>query len=306
MVDGGNSLGSYGFLLFRSVMVVMGCRRLIKGIGIAALGVVAACSVVAQAAAQQLMPPSRDDPFSALVGKRSAARERSVANVVERYVVATDSRVFLFQSDGREARLKFLCGDGDGRIDCQIDPQSPAEEIYLLTATRASRGDIVYRNAEGAALLRMASYGGATVFWPGEERGHAAARSYSEDPPISLTPALGETASLRSQRATALVSALTGAPIIFEIADPAPAREDDATVLADAVARAAKGIAAVAEDPIGARVIAAKINRVRFARGPAADLVLSGGVFLVIYQPSAGLAGRSSSSAIIKFLEESL
>ena len=75
---------------------------------------------------------------------------------------------------------------------------------------------------------------------------------------------------------------------------------------ADAVARAAKGIAAVAEDPIGARVIAAKINRVRFARGPAADLVLSRGVFLVIYQPSAGLAGRSSSSAIIKFLEESL
>ncbi len=264
-----------------------------------------ACLLAPPATAQQLLS-QRDDPFAALVGKRGDVRQRASSEVVERYVVATDSRVFLFQSDGRNGRLKFLCGDADPRIDCRIDTEIPAEEIYQVTGVRASRGDVVYRNREGSEMLRLASYGSATVFWPGEARGHAAARSYSEDPPIALSPALAETAYARVQSATALVSALTGAPIVFEIAAPAPAPEDDATVLSDAIARAAKAITIVAEDPIGARVIAAKINRVRLARGEDAGVTLENGVVTVTYAPGRDLEGRPSSRAIAAFLEDSL
>ncbi|MEZ5897401.1 MAG: DUF4908 domain-containing protein [Parvularculaceae bacterium] len=277
-----------------------------RTLGHAALAAaVGACLLATPATAQQLLP-QRDDPFSALVGKRGDIRQREAGGVVERYVVATDNRVFLFQSDGRNGRLKFLCGDADPRIDCRIDAENPAEEIYQVTGVRASRGDVVYRNREGAEMLRLASYGSATVFWPGDDRGHAAARSYSEDPPIALPPVLAETAYARVQRATALVSALTGAPIVFEIAAPAPAPDDDATVLADAIARAAKAIAAVAEDPIGARVIASKINHVRLARGSDAGVTLDNGVVTVSYAPGRDLEGRLSSSAIAAFLEESL
>jgi len=182
----------------------------------------AAFAVTATAAAQDVAPSSlRADPFSALVGKRKPAAERARSiGAVERFVVATDDRVFLFQSDEREGRLKFLCSDNDPHIDCAIDATSPAEEIHLLEATRVSRGDVAWRNAEGQTLVRVAAYGGVTVYWPGEARGQAASKSFGEDPPLVLDPAGIETARLRAQRATAMISAKVGAPIVFEIAAP--------------------------------------------------------------------------------------
>ena len=67
----------------------------------------AAASLFATAEAQGVEPSSlRADPFSALVGRRKPAAERVAAQaMVERFVIATDDRVFLFQSSGGEGRL---------------------------------------------------------------------------------------------------------------------------------------------------------------------------------------------------------
>lgn len=247
------------------------------------------------------------DPFSALVGRRQPAAERAAASsAVERFVVTTDSRVFLFQGDVRYGRLKFLCGDGDPRLDCVIDEETPAEEIHLLQPARVSRGDVLWTDRRGRTLMRVAAYGGVTVFWPGDARGQAASKSFGEDPPLVLDFAPIETARARAQRATALVSARVGAPIVFDIGSPAPDAADGASVLADAVVRVASGMYRVAADPIGARVIGARIRRVEFEAASAAGLGMKDGVLTVGYNPGLDVEGRPSSGAVVKFLEDSL
>jgi len=276
--------------------------RIFMALAIAAM--LASTDVTAQTVSPSTL---RADPFSALVGKRQPREERAAATAaVERFVIATDDRVFLFQSGDRQGRLKFLCKNGDQRIDCLIDDICPAEEIHVVNAARISRGDVAWRDADGATLLRVAAYGGVTIFWPGEERGHAAAKSFGEDPPLVLDPATLETASRRAQRATALISARIGAPIVFDVGAPALDADGGATVLADAVARAAKGVAEVAEDPTGAKVLAARLQRVEFIAGGDPSLEIRKGALLVGYNPAADVLGRPTSARIAKFLEESL
>jgi hypothetical protein len=274
--------------------------------GLASLAAAAAMSGLAYG--QDVRPTAFSaDPFSALVGKRQPEAARTLdAESVERYVIATDDRVFLFQGGARAGRLKFLCGDGDTRLDCVIDDATPAEEIHLLTPTRAPRGDTVWRDASGEALLRIAAYGGATVFWPGDPRGHAASKSFGEDPALTLAFATLETARARANRATALISAQVGKPILFETGDPGPDDAGGASVLADAVARAAKGIGRVANDPTGARIIGARVRRVEFIVGRPPAASFADGVLSVRYDPAADAAGRPSSSEIARLLEDAL
>lgn len=280
-------------------------RFLLRGL----IGLAAAAAMAGSAVAQEPAAPAAfsADPFSALVGKRKSEAARIISSEgVDRYVIATDDRVFLFQGGAREGRLKFLCSDGDTRMDCVIDDTTPAEEIHLLTATRAPRGDTVWRNGNGEALLRVAAYGGATVFWPGDPRGHAAAKTFGEDPPLTLDFATLETARARAQRATALISAQIGKPILFDAGDPGPDEAGGASVLADAVARAAKGIGRVAEDPTGARIIGTRVQRVEFVAGRPPAVSFGDGVLSVRYDPAADAAGRPSSSEIARLLEEAL
>lgn len=267
--------------------------------------------------AQQIGPLAQStDPFSALVGERRERRKSRAARVsVERYVLASDDRAFLFEDRTTEARVKFLCGPDDERIDCLIDQERPAPEIYQLNATRGPRGDVIYKNSEGDVFLRIASYGGATVFWPGEDRGFAASKSFGDDQALVLRRASFMTAQHRAQSATAMVSAVTGAPIVFEVQPVIVGarnvaaltdQADDATVLADAVVRTAKGINKVARDPTGARIIASKVQKVRFIVGPAPDMALEEGVLTVFYSPDKDINGRLSSAAVARFLEDTL
>jgi hypothetical protein len=267
----------------------------------------AAASIGASATAQVAPTPLRTDPFSALVGKRQSAELREAATgAVERFVVATDDRVFLFQQDERQGRLKFLCGAGDPRLECVIDDVAPAEEIHLLAPLRASRGDVLWLDRRGRTFVRVAAYGGLTVFWPGDLRGLAASKSFGEDPPLTLEFATLETARQRAQRATALISARVGAPIVFEVGAPAPDAGGGASVLADAVVRAASGIVRVADDKTGARVIGVRIRRVEFESGGDPSLGIRKDALVVGYNPVQDVAGRPSSAAVAKFLEESL
>ena len=253
------------------------------------------------------MAQSQSDPFSALVGKRSERRTaRSAGGKVERYVLASDDRVFLFEDRSNEARVKFLCAQEDPRIGCGLDPESPSPEIYVLIPTRAPRGDIIYKNAHGDALLRIASYGGATVFWPGEKEGRAASKSFGDDPSLTLPFVDYETAQRRAQGATAILSAATGAPIIFDIGAAPPLEGADVAVLSDAVVVTAKAVKSVADDSTGARIIASRINRAVFIADSAPGIGLNETVLEIRYAPSLDINGRPSSAEIVRFLEETL
>ncbi len=254
-----------------------------------------------------LVVAQSSDPFSALVGKkrrRPATRAKRIT--IERYVLASDDRALLFEDHSNEARVKFLCGPDDPRFDCTIDPENPAAEIYQIKPTRGPRGDLIYKNAEGDTMMRIASYGGATVFWPGEGRGLAASKSFGDDASLRLGFAEYATAVRRAQVATAYVSAATGAPIIFDLGAAPLTEHENAAVLGDAVIRAANGIKAVADDPTGARIIASRIKRVTFAPANASGIGLESGVLQISYVPGQDIEGRPSSAAVAHFLEETL
>lgn len=254
-----------------------------------------------------MVEAERGNPFSALVGRRSDRKQRRpAAFMVERYVIATDGRSFLFETQGEQARIKFLCGDEDARLDCTIDPERPAEEIHLLTPTTGPRGDLIFKDRHGDTFLRLASYGGATVFWPGEEAGHAASKSFGDETSLRLPFASVDTVRIRAQLATAQMSALTQAPIIFDIGKPGLDDEVGAAVLADAIIRAASGLQRVANDPTGAAVIAQRIRTVKLIADDIAEISLDGTSLEVRYRPAGDLAGRPSSAAVAHFLENTL
>lgn len=258
------------------------------------------------------------DPFSALVGdKRESRKTGRAAPKIERFTVAADGRLFLLEGGAGEARMKFLCTDDDPRLDCRIDPAGAAEEIHLVSGVRGPRGDVIYRNRQGDMLLRLTSYGGATVFWPGEAQGQPASRSYGEDESLTLPPADRQAAERRGRTATAVLSAATGEPIIFDVGSAAspPALSDAAgeaavapraDVLADAVVRVAVGMRRVAADPTGARILGVRVKSVEFRPGTGPLLSLDGGKLIVVYDPAGDVAGRPSSVAVTRFLEESL
>ena len=281
------------------------------------LGVIVMASAPAFADASVGMTPdqavARDqstDPFSALVGKRVERRStRRASRDVQRYVLASDDRAFLFEERSNGALIKFLCGEDDPRLDCSIDPESTAAEIYRLLPTRGPRGDVIYKNAEGDTLLRIASYGGATVFWPGEGRGYGASKSFGDDASLGLPLIDRDTAERRARAATALISALTGEPITFEVAPAVSTKlqtAKQAPVLADAVVRTAAGLQMVANDPTGARIIANRIQRVLFQEAAASNVDLAEGVLTIQYVPEMDIEGRPSSRAVARYLEETL
>lgn len=174
----------------------------------------------------------QDNPFNSLVGKkRVRVRRDQSTGGVQRFVLSGGTQAFLFQIVGDRAYIQFQCGAKDPRIDCQIDPSSNAPEIHVLVPVRAARGDIIYKNRQGETVLRMASYGGATVWWPHAKTAQAASRSYSDLNRLDHGPASTPMVINRAKRASAILSAMTGEPIIFdsglaeviETIQPAPA-----------------------------------------------------------------------------------
>ncbi|MEM6416111.1 MAG: DUF4908 domain-containing protein [Pseudomonadota bacterium] len=281
------------------------------------------------------------DPFSSLV-RRSGQNQKTETSDVHRFETASKNRVFLFEQRGNQGLIRFLCSPDDPRLVCALDDDYPAEEIITLTATRATRGDILYKNELGQAVLRVTPYGNATVYWPGEKIGSAATKTFSADPPLRLLP-MGQHAYLkRSQKATALVSAIVGKPIIFETAsyvddmqdkpllrpqpnrsnspplpdglsDPEQASADDSGLVANpvtadfavqaaALARAAEAIAHLANDPLIRKKLAKRISTVRIKTGSTPDIALDNDCLTITVTPDNDINGRPSSITIQGFL----
>lgn len=282
------------------------CRRSVLALAmIMAAGPV--CAQPAPLPGHGIFAQQSDNPFSALVGdRRERASDGVKAGAVERYVLTSDNRAFLFEERGTSARVRFLCSPEDMRIDCVLDASGPSPEIYQLSATRGPRGDVIYKTGEGDTLLRIAAYGGATVFWPGEDHGIAASKSFGDDNALTLARLDYDAAMRRAQGASAQVSAVAGSTIFFDVSAGRRAAGAHAAVLADAVLTAAKGIIRVADDPLGARAVAASIKRVAFLPGASPAVALNGSVLEIIYVPNLDVDGRPSSAMVAKYLEETL
>ncbi|MGH6986111.1 MAG: DUF4908 domain-containing protein [Caulobacteraceae bacterium] len=172
-----------------------------------------------------------------------------------------------------------------------------SSEIWALTADRAPRGDIIYRNDLGRPVLRATRLGGLTVFTRRRPEG-AAAWLAGACSPLRLAP-LGPLALYqRLFQASVHSSRIAQHLIGFDAPDAGPPSD---ALIADAALVVVSALSTVASLPRG-KALLAKIGKIAFLEGRRAGVSLSGGVVTITVAPSQGVAGRPSSGRILEAL----
>jgi hypothetical protein len=166
-------------------------------------------------------------------------------------------------------------------------------EVWVLTASRGPRGDMIYTSDLGRPLLRTTRLGGVTVFTPERPGGSAAAEVGSGAPLRLLT--VGPTGLYRallqaSARSTHAAHHLVG----FEAPDADPTSDG---LIADAATVASEAVIALSADGDG-RSILNRVARVEILRGVRPGASLRGNVVEITVAPALGVAGRPSSQRI--------
>lgn len=225
-----------------------------------------------------LAPPAAaaDSTRAALFGAGHAQGRNFAAPATSRYV-SEDGDVFILDLTQGRPLLKF--------------EDSP--EVWVLRPYPAPRGDVIYKNDVGEAVLRATRLGGLTVFTDHRPDGEAAALAGNSAPlrlaplgPQSLLERLGQ-ASLRASRAAKHV-------ILFD----AEATPDTSAVIADAAVVASVAVAHMAQRPAG-RARLTSLRRVTLARGKRVSAQVEKGTLRITVVPGMGAAGRPSSDRII-------
>ncbi len=220
-------------------------------------------------------------------------------------------RDVLFGSHGEDSRrsppppvARYMVGDSAGFI---LDRSSPtvlikfddSSEVWALEPQTVSRGDVIYRNDAGEAVLRATRLGGLTLFTPKLPGGAAAAlagQAGSIRPPLVIPPnALFQRLKQASARASRAAQHL----ISFETVDDAT--PDTSVLIADAAYVTAEAFERIAHDGED-RSLLARIGRVLLAEGHKPNAALSGSSLVITYAPGKGVAGRPSSERIVKII----
>ena len=167
-------------------------------------------------------------------------------------------------------------------------------EVWVLTASRGPRGDMIYTSDLGRPLLRTTRMGGVTVFTQGRPDGSAAAPVGSGVPLrlVSVGPAgLYRILLQASARASHAARHLVG----FDAPDADPTSDG---LIADAATVASEAVVTLSADSDG-RSILSRVARVEILRGGRPSASLRGGVVDITVTPALGVAGRPSSQRIL-------
>jgi hypothetical protein len=166
-------------------------------------------------------------------------------------------------------------------------------ETWVLRPTPAPRGDVIYRNDAGAQVLRFAQGGGMTLYTVRSPNGSPASLTGGAEP-LTL-PTLGPIRlfSLMNQRGFLLNQALGRLVVINLDGDQSEALMVDALIVTtDAVIR-------MARSPTF-RTQLAELRSITLVEGSRASVSFQRGDLRVVVNPSQSLAGRPSSSSIIR------
>lgn len=245
----------------------------IHGEGRILAGAIAAATVMALAGSSQAAAPGWLKRAFAQHGDES----RTSAKTVARYRMDTGKNFVLDQTAPRPL-LKF--------------DDSP--EVWVLSASRGPRGDMIYTSDLGRPLLRMTRVGGVTVFTPGQPDGCAAAPAGPGSPlrltsvgPAGLYRALLQASAKSSHAARHLVG--------FEAPDADPLSDG---LIADTANVASEAVATLSTDADGRQVLN-RVTRISILRGARPGAALHGSVVDITITPAMGVAGRPSSQRIL-------
>jgi hypothetical protein len=205
----------------------------------------------------------------------------AAAPKVARYRV-DEGGVFILDRTSRHPLLRF----------------EDSSEVWVLTAARGPRGDMIFSNDEGQLFLRMTRLGGVTVFTPRRPEGSAAAVAGAAIPfRLASVGVLG--LYQRLLQASVRCSRAAGRLIGFEAPDADPASD---ALIADAASVAGDAIVALSNRS-GGRAILARVAKVDIEHGRQPGAYLRGGVVIITVTPAEGFGGRPSSMRILAAVE---
>ena len=213
--------------------------------------------------------PSLSD---ALHGREDS--RRAAAPPVARYVSETGASFVVDRSAGNRLLLKF--------------ENSP--EVWVLEGHAAPRGDTIYKNDQGEAVLRATRLGGMTVFTDRQPDG-AAAALVGKTSPLKLIR-IGPAELIQHIR---IAGIRAGRAAQRQINIEFSADSDSASLIADAATAFSEAVVRIAAREDGRRILGnfGKI-RIEAAKKPSVKLT-DKKVLEIRVTPSMGLVGRPSS-----------
>ena len=181
-----------------------------------------------------------------------------------------------------------------------------SQEIWLLTAHPASRGDVIYKNDVGEPMLRATRLGGLTVFTPDRPDGMPAA-FVADAPPMRIAPP-PPTASafvLRVGLASARASRALARSVPFDFHDLST---DSLPMVVDAANVTAEAVIVLARRADGRRLLG-RLLHVSFTPGRRPSVSMTNGVLQIVVSGKATslvavIAGRPSSRRIELTLQQ--
>jgi hypothetical protein len=241
-----------------------------------ALAIVAAVSAVSQPAHAQLRSNAQAEQSRSLLG-RAPTRTLPESG---RYV-AESGENFIFDRSGSRPLFRF----------------ERRQETWALRPTPAPRGDTIYRNDQGAQVLRVTPEGGVTLYTVAAPNGTPA--SVTGPAPALTQPALGPVQLFNlMQTRSAMVTRALGRIVRINLSgDRSEQLCVEALVIStDAVLRMARS-ATRREQLSGLRSITIQEGGTMSVRYRNGDL-------RVVVDPDRGIEGRPSSARIIQALSD--
>lgn len=247
----------------------------IRKFGGCAIVALAAIALAGTASAQSLS--LRDHLF----GPQNDERAFNTPNVA-RFMPDNGEGFVLDRSAGRQVFLRF--------------DDSP--EIWALEATPGPRGDVIYKNDMGEAVLRASRLGGVTLF-TSDRPGGVAAAFVGQGSILRPSPMISPNALLQAfAQASTRAGRAAGRSISFEAEDVPMAV---ASLFADAALVVSEAFAEISSQ--GDRKKLQRFSKVRFELGRKnAAAEVKGDTIRVTIVPEKGLAGRPSSHRIADLL----
>lgn len=226
------------------------------------------------------VPANAQSPFEdRLAADRLAAVEPGLYQAGEQVA-------FTLDRDGRNFLLRFA---GD-------------PEIFVLYVNHASLGGRVLKYDSGETVLKVAGWGGITLYTDKEPGGLAAVRTGDSMPPSPPEVSLDEVKHAASDEAQHLAY-MHRLNLNFTAPWNALAGDDGLRAWSfDTIENTARGIGRFASSAEGRRALAAHVGIVLVTAGAKPTLRLGGKELIVTFDPAKGYAGRASSRAIARAL----
>jgi hypothetical protein len=203
----------------------------------------------------------------------------------------------------------YVSEDGQSFVLDESQPQpllrfDGEDEVWVLTASPGTKGDIIYKNDTGEQMVKATRWGGMVLFSDDRPMGDPVAVTGRAQPfvPDTITPAQ---LYVQMVSASKRVSQAAGNGHLIPFFNPTDATPDTAALYADAFDVTASAIVRASLQPHGKQALAG-LHEVHFVDGRPPSAYVEQGILTLKLDASRGpWAGHVSSKRIVNVLTAS-